>query len=89
MTMARPIRHLPRPMHSRALHAPPPVPEPDREVEPDAFKVKKGERSKEGKPFVGKTTALGRKTERPDEGKPAGPSGQQENAQHNRRHTNK
>lgn len=92
--MARPIRQLPRPLHSRALRAPSPVPVPTPshekgEEDPDVFRVNKVDRSRDGKPAVGKTTALGKKTERPDEGRPAGPSGQKERAQHNRRHANK
>lgn len=92
--MARPIRQPPRPLHNRALRAPGPVPTPAPEpsrttVDPETFRVNKVDRSRDGKPAVGKTTALGKKTERPDEGRPAGPSGQKERAQHNRRHANK
>jgi hypothetical protein len=83
--MSRPTRHLPRPQHSRALRAPAPLPDKgDWEV------LKHDEKRKDGlHPFVGKTTPLGRKTERPDEGRPAGPSGQKEHSLHNRKHTNK
>ncbi len=40
-------------------------------------------------PSSGRTTALGRKVEKPADVKPAGPSGQKDRAQHNRKHANK
>jgi len=41
------------------------------------------------RPASGRTTALGRKVEKPGTGNPGGPSGQTDEAQHNRKHTNK
>lgn len=41
------------------------------------------------KPASGKTSALGRRVEKPGEGKAGGPSGQTDEARHDRRHTNK
>lgn len=40
-------------------------------------------------PSTGRTTALGRRVEKPADVKPAGPSGQRDKAQHDRKHTNK
>jgi hypothetical protein len=41
------------------------------------------------RPATGRTSALGRKVEKPGSGAPAGPSGQKEVTQHHRKHTNK
>lgn len=41
------------------------------------------------RPSSGRTSTLGRKVEKPGTADPAGPSGQTESAQHERRHTNK
>jgi hypothetical protein len=41
------------------------------------------------KPTTGKTTKLGRKVEKPMDPKAGGPSGQHDEARHNKRHANK
>jgi len=41
------------------------------------------------RPSSGRTTALGRKVEKPGSGRPGGPSGQTDGTDHDRRHTNK
>lgn len=41
------------------------------------------------RPSSGRTTPLGRKVEKPADAKAAGPSGQRDEAQHNRKHANK
>ena len=41
------------------------------------------------RPTVGRTGALGRRVEKPADVKPAGPSGQKDKAQHDRKHANK
>lgn len=41
------------------------------------------------RPSSGRTSSLGRKVEKPGSAGPAGPSGQTEDVQHNRKHTNK
>lgn len=41
------------------------------------------------RPSSGRTTALGRKVEKPGSGSPAGPSGQKDDAKHDAKHTNK
>lgn len=41
------------------------------------------------RPSSGRTTALGRKVEKPADIKVAGPSGQRDQAQHDRKHANK
>ncbi len=41
------------------------------------------------RPASGKTTALGRKVEKPGSGSQAGPSGQRDNARHDGKHANK
>lgn len=41
------------------------------------------------RPSTGRTSTLGRKVEKPGSGGPAGPSGQTESVQHDRRHANK
>lgn len=41
------------------------------------------------RPSSGRTSALGRRVERPGSGGPAGPSGQTEDVQHDRMHANK
>lgn len=41
------------------------------------------------RPSSGRTTALGRRVEKPGSGSPAGPSGQRDGAKHDGKHTNK
>jgi len=41
------------------------------------------------RPASGRTTALGRRVEKPGSGSPAGPSGQKDGAKHDGKHTNK
>lgn len=41
------------------------------------------------RPASGRTTALGRRVEKPGSGSPAGPSGQRDGAKHDGKHTNK
>ena len=41
------------------------------------------------RPSSGRTTALGRRVEKPGSGSPAGPSGQKDRAKHDGKHTNK
>jgi hypothetical protein len=41
------------------------------------------------RPLSGRTTALGRRVEKPGSGSPAGPSGQKDKAKHDGKHTNK
>jgi hypothetical protein len=41
------------------------------------------------RPQSGRTTALGRRVEKPGEAKPGGPSGQKDGARHDGKHTNK
>jgi hypothetical protein len=41
------------------------------------------------RPASGRTTALGRRVEKPGEGKPGGPSGQKDRGKHDVKHTNK
>ena len=41
------------------------------------------------RPASGRTTALGRRVEKPGSGSPAGPSGQKDRAKHDGKHTNK
>lgn len=41
------------------------------------------------RPLSGRTTALGRRVEKPGSGSPAGPSGQRDRAKHDGKHTNK
>ena len=41
------------------------------------------------RPSTGRSTAIGRRVEKPADLKPAGPSGQRDQAQHDCRHTNK
>lgn len=41
------------------------------------------------RPASGRTTALGRKVEKPGDASPPGPSGQPGQTQHERKHTNK
>lgn len=41
------------------------------------------------RPSSGRTSTLGRKVEKPGSGGPAGPSGQTEDVQHDRKHANK
>lgn len=41
------------------------------------------------RPTVGRTGAMGRKVEKPADNKPAGPSGQKDRGQHDRKHANK
>ncbi len=41
------------------------------------------------RPSSGRTSTLGRKVEKPGSGAPAGPSGQTQGVEHDRKHTNK
>jgi hypothetical protein len=41
------------------------------------------------RPATGRTTALGRKVEKPGESRPGGPSGQKDGIDHQKKHTNK
>ncbi|HWP11002.1 MAG TPA: hypothetical protein VNN06_04220 [Ramlibacter sp.] len=41
------------------------------------------------RPSSGRTTALGRRVEKPGDASPAGPSGQRDTAKHDGKHTNK
>lgn len=41
------------------------------------------------RPSIGRTTALGRRVEKPGNGNQSGPSGQKDHAKHDRTHTNK
>jgi hypothetical protein len=52
-------------------------------------KMKDVLRSLCNRPSSGRTTALGRRVEKPGEGNPGGPSGQRDGAKHDERHTNK
>lgn len=52
-------------------------------------KMKDVLRSLCNRPSSGRTTALGRKVEKPGEGSPGGPSGQKDGAKHDERHANK
>lgn len=46
-------------------------------------------RSLYARPSTGRTTTLGRKVEKPAPDKPGGPSGQTDECEHNKKHTNK
>jgi hypothetical protein len=61
---------------------------PDKEKD-KLEKAKEELRQLYQKPTTGRTTALGRKVEKPGDTQPGGPSGQKEQSQHNRKHTNK
>jgi Zn-dependent oligopeptidase len=52
-------------------------------------KTKDALRSLYQRPSSGRTTPLGRRVEKPGEGKGGGPSGQKDGAKHDGRHTNK
>lgn len=45
--------------------------------------------SRGNRPSTGRTTALGRRVEKPADVKPAGPSGQRDRGQYDRKHANK
>jgi hypothetical protein len=52
-------------------------------------KAKEGLRNLFKGPSTGRTTALGRKVEKPGEIRPGGPSGQRDGIDHQKKHTNK
>lgn len=58
----------------------------------DKFSLQKAKDKLRGflqRPSSGRTSTLGRKVEKPGSGAPAGPSGQTEGVQHDRKHANK
>ncbi len=55
----------------------------------ELIKEEQREVCRSNRPSTGRTTALGRRVEKPADVKPAGPSGQRDGAQHDRKHANK
>jgi hypothetical protein len=62
---------------------------PPQEEKKRLEKVTDALRSLYQRPSTGRTTALGRRVEKPGDKNPAGPSGQKDGAKHDLKHTNK
>ena len=60
-----------------------------RETETNAVHVQDQTRDLVQRPSTGRNTKMGRRVEKPQDPKAGGPSGQTENARHNKRHANK